>query len=336
MIHQQKFLRNTLSGKPRRRVVLFDFLPVLFKSALMQKSHGGIAAPTLVLLCGLVLAGVLAVVYFAGGFVSDETALTKKMEPDPGSSANAAGAPFSAPISQPRVPATITEPEVKFEPSQSSIPANLGGPSAVIASAELFVPSGGPNQNRNRQPQASGTGRALASGNDGRPVVRPSGISIDRVDMASTPAGGSDVPPGGVAISSGGLASSGVVTGPVPGSAQGGVDLEIPVPVGAIVPAAFYDDQTRSPQQAKALAKIANEFQKNIASSTQSSSTTQGAPNLNFKDPSSDWETARQIADHQYLILFGYQAYNQAHLSAAKDALQERRQLQTEQASSTQ
>jgi hypothetical protein len=38
------------------------------------------------------------------------------------------------------------------------------------------------------------------------------------------------------------------------------------------------------------------------------------------------WEAARKFADESYLILFGYQAYNQYHIQAAKEALREKRQ----------
>lgn len=94
-------------------------------------------------------------------------------------------------------------------------------------------------------------------------------------------------------------------------------ELNIPVPPGAIAPAVFYDQEPRSPQQTKVLDRIAKEFQQDIAAPSGGLSTQEV------------WETARYIADWKYQTFFGYAAYNEKHLQSAKEAVKERRALQT-------
>jgi hypothetical protein len=90
-------------------------------------------------------------------------------------------------------------------------------------------------------------------------------------------------------------------------------EITIPVPEGAKVPALFQDDTPKPPQQMKALDRIASEFEQNV-SEIPAGMTQEEV-----------WEAARLIADERYMTLFGYQAYNQYHIKAAKEALKEKR-----------
>jgi hypothetical protein len=90
-------------------------------------------------------------------------------------------------------------------------------------------------------------------------------------------------------------------------------EIAIPVPVGAKVPALFQDDTPKPPQQMRALDRIASEFEQNV-SEIPAGMTQEEV-----------WEAARLIADERYMTLFGYQAYNQYHIKAAKEALKEKR-----------
>ncbi len=89
-------------------------------------------------------------------------------------------------------------------------------------------------------------------------------------------------------------------------------EIKIPVPEGAKVPALFFDDAPKPPPQTKALDKIATEFEENVSE----------IPLGMTKEEV--WEEARRIADESYIILFGYQAFNQYHIQSAKEALKEK------------
>ena len=90
-------------------------------------------------------------------------------------------------------------------------------------------------------------------------------------------------------------------------------EITIPVPVGAKIPALFQDDTPKPPQQMKALDRIASEFEQNVSE----------IPAGMTKEEV--WEASRSIADERYKTLFGYQAFNQYHIKAAKEALKEKR-----------
>jgi hypothetical protein len=111
---------------------------------------------------------------------------------------------------------------------------------------------------------------------------------------------------GSTAISGSEASGVGVTGGPIR-------EITIPVPEGAKVPALFQDDTPKPPQQMKALDRIANEFEQNV-SEIPTGMTQEEV-----------WEAARLIADERYMTLFGYQAYNQYHIKAAKEALKEKR-----------
>jgi hypothetical protein len=122
--------------------------------------------------------------------------------------------------------------------------------------------------------------------------------------------------------SSGGSGSASMVTSfdssdkaPAVGFGGGPIrEITIPVPEGAKVPALFQDDTPKPPQQMRALDRIASEFEQNV-SEIPAGMTQEEV-----------WDAARMIADERYMTLFGYQAYNQYHIKAAKEALKEKRE----------
>jgi hypothetical protein len=110
----------------------------------------------------------------------------------------------------------------------------------------------------------------------------------------------------GALISSSAVSGGGFGSGPIR-------EINIPVPIGAKVPALFQDDTPKPTPQMKALDRIASEFEQNV-SEIPAGMTQEEV-----------WEAARLIADERYMTLFGYQAYNQFHIKAAKEALKEKR-----------
>lgn len=126
-----------------------------------------------------------------------------------------------------------------------------------------------------------------------------SGSKSDRAEASDT----TEIPPAAYA-------------GPfVGGGSSGGMarEISIQVPEGAKVPAVFFDGEGKPVAQQKALDRIAKEFEQNVSE----------IPAGMKKEEV--WEAARLIADERYLTLFGYQAYNQYHIQAAKEALKEKR-----------
>jgi hypothetical protein len=99
------------------------------------------------------------------------------------------------------------------------------------------------------------------------------------------------------------------------GGYSGGMarEISIQVPEGAKVPAVFFDGEEKPMAQQKALDRIAEEFEQNVSE----------VPAGMKKEEV--WEAARLISDERYLTLFGYQAYNQYHIQAAREALKEKR-----------
>jgi hypothetical protein len=172
------------------------------------------------------------------------------------------------------------------------------------------VPFAGPPK---PSPLLSGTSSGVSNANETTP-----GSSV-AVEKGASPLGNSVVS-GGTgfaggeadstpvnAVGSGAIAGNGYPKAMAP-------EISIPVPEGAKVPALFYDNEQKPIPQQKALDKIAREFEANVSE----------IPAGMTKEEV--WEAARKFADESYLILFGYQAYNQYHIQAAKEALREKRQ----------
>jgi hypothetical protein len=90
-------------------------------------------------------------------------------------------------------------------------------------------------------------------------------------------------------------------------------DLNIAVPTGAKVPVVFYDNEARPLPQQQALDRIATEF-----------SDTVNNPPAGYSQQEV-WEAARKIADERYTVLYGFDAFNQISMQAAKEALKEKK-----------
>jgi len=90
-------------------------------------------------------------------------------------------------------------------------------------------------------------------------------------------------------------------------------EITIPVPQGAKVPALFFDDTPKPQAQLQALDSIASEFEKNVSE----------VPIGMTKEEV--WDAAREFADESYIMLFGYEAFNQYHIQSAREALKEKR-----------
>lgn len=145
-----------------------------------------------------------------------------------------------------------------------------------------------------------------------------SGVNpTNTLSIASTPAG--TAASAESSSSTGGLGSTATPYASSSSASGGRVDgvpireITIPVPEGAKVPALFQDETPKPPQQMRALDRIASEFEQNV--SEIPAGMTEGEV----------WDAARMIADERYITLFGYQAFNQYHLKAAKEALKEKR-----------
>jgi hypothetical protein len=126
---------------------------------------------------------------------------------------------------------------------------------------------------------------------------------------------GAAIPGSGTTENAGGEPSSDSIT-----PEESLATSDIPIPAGAIAPAAFYDTDAKTPQQQRALNQIVGNFEKDIAEGAG-----QGLSETEL------WEAARRMADERYLTLFGWQAYNARHFQSAKQALAEKRTLQTAQ-----
>lgn len=95
-------------------------------------------------------------------------------------------------------------------------------------------------------------------------------------------------------------------------------ELNIPVPLGAKVPAAVVDvTPDYTPQQTQALDAIIADFEKEIAEGASQGLTETQA-----------WEAARMRADNRYRVLFGDAAYNMMSMKAAIEALEEKKSIQ--------
>ena len=168
---------------------------------------------------------------------------------------------------------------------------------------------------------------ASARSSDSQAGLSPTGnLSIDLPSAAKPVSAKNYAAASATSIESAGTISSTRVSGSTAGSSNfgsavssggGGVgpirEITIPVPEGAKVPALFQDDTLKPTQQMKALDRIASEFEQNV---------TEIPAGMTQEEV---WEAARLIADERYMTLFGYQAYNQYHIKAAKEALKEKR-----------
>lgn len=100
-------------------------------------------------------------------------------------------------------------------------------------------------------------------------------------------------------------------------------DIDIDVPFGAKIPAVFLDDTQRPAAQQAALERIMDEFQSAVQNARKKESSEETSGALTDLEV---WEAARKRADHRYQILYGDSAYNRLTMSAALQALEERRE----------
>jgi hypothetical protein len=90
----------------------------------------------------------------------------------------------------------------------------------------------------------------------------------------------------------------------------------INVPPGERLPALFHDTRPLPAPQRQALDSIANDFIDAV-----------GDPAGSTSDPAEVWEAARTEADRRYIILYGFQQYDQLHRAAALEGLSEKKAL---------
>lgn len=218
--------------------------------------------------------------------------------------------------------------------SPSSLPSSQQS-SSIASSATPLTSQVASRFPAAKVPQPSAAKSNLPSGTSAS-VSGSSGQSAGSTQGQSVPASGQSVPSGGLAALAGPPIgnTSGAATDEPGGSAvatpaplsqpetQNAVaagnsrESNLPVPEGAVIPAAFYDNEPRSPQQEAALNRILEDFDKNV---------TAPSPGLSEQET---WAAAKKIADNQYLTLFGFNAYNERHLQAAKEALKEKQATQ--------
>jgi len=176
--------------------------------------------------------------------------------------------------------------------------------------AGVEVPFAGPPES---SPLLSATPSGVSNTNETIPRnsvttgKRASPVGNSVVSGGTGNARGEAVSPPVNAVGSGAIAGTGYPKATAP-------EISIPVPEGAKVPALFYDNEQKPIPQQKALDKIAREFEANVS---------EIPPGMTKEEV---WEAARSIADERYITLYGYQAFNQYHIQAAKEALREKRQ----------
>jgi hypothetical protein len=232
-------------------------------------------------------------------------------------------------------------PKTPSEPAQFSLSADPSPSTTATLPSQGGVPGKGENYRHPSQGRPAGV--VVSRGNGGSPTApagaqAPGSASSDPsaitapLNTANSPLANSPSPevplnfggsfagarnnsPLGTGATSG--ASEAVPASPSQGEAPVGsaparTEIALSVPTGAIAPAAFMDRTPRTPQQQAAIDQIARDFE--AAVSDPPSGITQ----------EETWTAARQLADQRYLTLFGYQAYNQYHLQAAKEAVKEK------------
>jgi len=114
-----------------------------------------------------------------------------------------------------------------------------------------------------------------------------------------------------------------------PGLAPAGLELVIPVPRGARVPAIFYDETPRPAPQQRALDRIARDFNEAVSRAAGGETTAEAGGNaVPEADAAEIWRAAAERADQQYINLYGFAAWQELHLRGAKEALREKKAAQ--------
>lgn len=200
-------------------------------------------------------------------------------------------------------------PSTAAQAPQSLVPAKAGAFPSVPATTP-------PESTAAAAANAQTSARTTIPGNSS-PAAMPAGASTSAYSslsagVAASSSGGPAASSPGRSAASGNSAGSAESSAPEPSEPQPADPAsDLPIPVGTIAPAVYYDAEVRSPQQQAALDRIAAEFEENVANAGTEVSQEE------------NWQAARKVADDRYLTLFGYQAYNQYHLQAAKEAVKE-------------
>ena len=150
-------------------------------------------------------------------------------------------------------------------------------------------------------------------GRPGRETVAGSAQNEDQPPEQPAPAG-----PRGAADPS--SQAGPVVATDAAGTAPGSLELVIPVPRGARVPAIFYDETPRPAPQQRMLDRIAREFNDAVNQAGVA-----GGNAASEADLAEIWRAAAERADQQYINLYGFSAWHELHLRGAKEALRERK-----------
>lgn len=114
-----------------------------------------------------------------------------------------------------------------------------------------------------------------------------------------------------------------------PGLAPAGLELVIPVPRGARIPAIFYDETPRPAPQQRALDRIARDFNEAVSRAAGGETAAEARGNAAPEaDAAEIWRAAAERADQQYINLYGFPAWHELHLRGAKEALREKKAAQ--------
>lgn len=170
---------------------------------------------------------------------------------------------------------------------------------------------------------------SFSSGTSQETVLSSQGNSVEVVERGAGP--GADAFWDSLAQTSSNPNQS-LAPSPLAGVPMAARNLDINVPFGARIPAVFFDDTPRPAPQQAALDRIMDEFQNAVGAASRSlvseSSNGDDATSGVTTDIEA-WEEARKIADRRYQILYGDAAYNQLTMSAAMQALEEKRELES-------
>ena len=206
------------------------------------------------------------------------------------------------------MPTSTTPPAESGSPQPRSIEQNAAS-SAAPAPA---ISRGGPPASA-RNPGTAKTGEDVEQGRPGSvqaemavvQALSAAGLSTTDIQVATLGSAPAAAPTPEAAE------AAAEETGAPPAPATR--DLNIPVPTGAKVPVVFYDNQARPLPQQQALDRIANEFSETINN-----------PPAGYSQQEV-WDAARKLADERYTVLYGFDAFNQMSMQAAKEALKEKK-----------
>lgn len=255
------------------------------------------------------------ILWFLCGLAACAAATYVMIRPVPGGRASDSPPdPKRADLSHPASEAVPAGQAARATPAGSvqasaSFPTAAPAGSAVARSRSTLTAAEQPSAGESARAATANTSAPQPRAEAANPPAGPIPTAISLATTATSAAAPGD-PEAPQTASAGNGSNESATPAPAPAGTE---ESNIPVPAGAIVPAILYDNDPKTPQQQAAVERIISEFEKNISEIPSGYS------------PSEVWEAARHIADERYLTLFGYEKFNQTHLSAAKEALKERR-----------